>query len=584
MARIRIASARTLGVGIAAVAILAFRWPAATAQTVVGLVVEEGSGVPVVGAMVSLFDAEGERIDRMLSTAAGRFGLRARGGGSHYLKVERIGYATTETPAFEPTDDDPPHRIEVPVEAISLAGIDVQGGRRCEVRPEEGNVTARVWDEVQKALSAEAWAREAALYRYTLLRFERTLDRDAREVLWDTTAVSEDRDAAFFSIPPDELAQGGFVQAVGDTATVYYAPDAGALLSDAFLDTHCLRVREGDAGRIGLEFQPLPDRAVPDIAGVLWVDAETSELDRLEFRYVNLLESREIGEPGGEVEFVRLPNGAWIVGFWRIRMPRLERTGVLRMRIRRMAYREEGGFTRSITEASGRRILDATAATVFGVVTDSLGAGPPGELVSVELAGSGARATPDDDGTFVIGGLATGEHRVRVQRVPLERWGLVAPAATVVGRFGEVAFVRLRLPTMTDALVAACGGEPRPAGTAIVLGRVREEGGPPVGGTQVTVRWPAATGFRPAPISVPPTRDPVPAGEASAQWRAGSDGRYATAETTTDERGAFLVCDVPEGMRLGVRAVAAGADASAEGFRTWFVAPGARVAIEEIVR
>ena len=81
----------------------------------------------------------------------------------------------------------------------------------------------------------------------------------------------------------------------------------GALLSDAFLDTHCLSVRDGGDGRIGLMFEPVPDRWVPEIVGVLWLDAETAELDWLEFGYVNLLRTREIGEPGGEVSFARLP-------------------------------------------------------------------------------------------------------------------------------------------------------------------------------------------------------------------------------------------------------------------------------------
>ena len=50
-------------------------------------------------------------------------------------------------------------------------------------------------------------------------------------------------------------------------------------------------------------FEPVPERWAPEIVGVLWLDAETAELDWLEFGYVNLLRTREIGEPGGEVTF-----------------------------------------------------------------------------------------------------------------------------------------------------------------------------------------------------------------------------------------------------------------------------------------
>ena len=366
------------------------------------------------------------------------------------------------------------------MEPVALDSLDVEAGRRCEVRPEEGRVTARVWEEVRKALAAEAWTREAALYRYTLLRFERTLDRDARELIADSTEIAPDRDAAFYSVPVAELADKGFVQAEGDSSTVYFAPDAGALLSDAFLDTHCLSVRDGGDGRIGLMFQPIPERFVPDIAGVLWLDAATAELDRLEFFYVNLLRSREIGQPGGEVTFARLPSGAWIVSYWRIRMPRLEERSP--WRIRRVAYREEGGITQAITDARGRTVLDAASATIFGVVTDSTGTGPPSELVAVEIVGTGQRTTPDDDGAFLFSGLATGRHVLRVQRVLFSRWGLASPELAVEGEFGEVAYARLRVPSVADALAASCGGAPRPEGTAAVLGRIIAEDGRPVGG------------------------------------------------------------------------------------------------------
>ena len=68
----------------------------------------------------------------------------------------------------------------------------------------------------------------------------------------------------------------------------FWAPDAGVLLSDSFLDTHCLRIRAGGSELVGLDFEPVPNRDVADIAGTLWLDPATAELQRVDFRYVNL--------------------------------------------------------------------------------------------------------------------------------------------------------------------------------------------------------------------------------------------------------------------------------------------------------
>ena len=546
----------------------------AAAQPITGVVVEEGTGVPVSGAMVILFNESGDQADQMLTNAAGQFTLEARVPGTHYVTVERIGYANATTDRFTAGSDEVVLTIDVPIEPVVLTGLDVEAGRRCEVRPEEGRVTARVWEEVRKALAAEAWTREASLYTYTLKRFERTLDRDGVFVLTDSAAVSPDHEAAFVSAPIDKLAAEGFVQAEGDSTTIYYAPDAGALLSDAFLDTHCLSVRDGGDGRIGLMFEPVPERWVPEIVGVLWLDAETAELDWLEFGYVNLLRTREIGEPGGEVSFARLPDGAWIVREWWIRMPRLE---VSRRRVRRSAYREEGGVTQSITDARGRTVLHSESASIFGVVTDSTGTGPPGQLVQVEVVGAGLPLIPDDDGSFLFSGLSPGRYALRVLRPIFHIWGLASPETAVEGELGEVGYARLRVPALADILDSACGGSPRPDGTASVLGRVLAADGKPVGGARVEVRWPAATGYRSGPLASPPGYK----GEPPYLWDDGRDGHYATAVTTTDARGLFLLCDAPHGSRLGV-AVSLPDGGEPGATRTIFVPTDARAVLETV--
>ena len=549
----------------------------AAAQPVIGVVVEEGTSTPIPGAMVILFDSTGTQVDRVLSNAAGKFLVRARDPGPHYITVDRIGYASWTTDAFEPEFGGQLLTIQVPVEAIPLEGLDVSSGRRCEVRPEEGQATARVWEEVRKALAAEEYTREASLYRYTLVRYQRKLDRDARETIEEDTTIAENLPAAFRSFPIEYLASLGFVQAAEDSTTVYFAPDAGALISDPFLDSHCFGLREGEEGRIGLIFRPLEGRVVPDIGGVLWVNAATSELERMEFVYVNLIRSREVGEPGGEVAFTRLPDGAWIVREWRIRMPHLE--PARRGRVRRTGYGEEGGVTWAITDSRGRTILHAESASISGVVTSSSGTGPPPEPVVVELAGTGQQAIAEDDGSFLLTGLGEGRHVLRVQRPLLSTWGMASPGEVVAeGRLGEVTHVRLRAPSMADALAASCGGAPRPEGAVAFLGRITTAEGTPRAEMTVGVRWPRASGYSAAGVAAPlgPQGTPDPA------WTVARDGAFATATTTTDWRGLFMLCDVPAGSRLRVSVSGPTGDDPVLR-KTFFAPPGFATIVESLV-
>lgn len=559
----------------------------AAAQPVIGVVVERGTGLPVAGAMVMLFDGDGDRADRMLTNAAGRFILTPRAPGPHYLTVERIGYANLTSDRFEPASRQGLMTIEVPVEPVELRRLNVEAGRRCEVRPETGRATAQVWEEVRKALAAEAWTREAGLYRYTLLRFERRLDREAENVISDFSQLSDPRDAAFASVAIETLAERGFVQAEGDSMSVYYAPDAEALLSDPFLDTHCFGITDEAEGLIGLTFEPIQGRRIPDIVGVLWLDETTAELDRLVFQYVNLLQSNEIGEPDGEVYFARLPNGAWIVRQWRIRMPVLD--AVTPWRVVRLGYREEGGITDAITDARGRTVLESRSASIFGVLVDSVGTGPPERPLGLEIVDTRQLVVTDADGSFLFSRLPPGTHRLRVISRLYSRWGIAVPETAVEAELGEVAYARMRVPSLDAVLAYSCGGGPRPEGTANLLGRILNASGAAPGGLRVEAAWPAATGYTPAPIAAPLRPDGEAAGAvAGAVWTPGRDGHYTTVETSTDERGFFLLCSVPHGARVRVAVADAGvpADGAAAAdplaLTTLFVPPGSNAVLETL--
>jgi hypothetical protein len=300
----------------------------AAAQVVVGELVERESGSPIAGAFVFLVDGAGEGLAGTMTRADGRFRLDARRArGQVRLRAEQIGYTTSESEPIEvPAQGSVAYRFEVDARPLALEGIVVEGARRCEVRPEQGRAVARLWEEASKALRATAIteAEEALSY---VARY-RTQQLDARTLAVRQEASEEKVLVAavpFRSVSPDVMIERGFVHEDGNEL-VFYAPDSALLLSDAFLDTHCLRLARPSPdhpGWVGLEFEPVPGRSLPEIRGAVWLDAGTAELRRLEYGYTGRLPFN-LGRrhAGGMVEFDRLPTGAWIVRDWWIRMPR----------------------------------------------------------------------------------------------------------------------------------------------------------------------------------------------------------------------------------------------------------------------
>ena len=156
----------------------------------------------------------------------------------------------------------------------------------------------------------------------------------------------------------------------------------------------------------------MPGRRVPEVTGTLWVDKNSSELRFLEYSYTGLPGVLRPASLGGRVEFRRLANGAWIVSYWYIRMPRLvtnevyvkHRSGEL---TRLAGYVDRGGRAEIATDSLGR--IDR--ALVVGSVYDSLaGRGLAGAVV--EVPGTGESIVSDDSGHFALAVAASGDQTV----------------------------------------------------------------------------------------------------------------------------------------------------------------------------
>jgi hypothetical protein len=369
------------------------------AQSIRGRLVTEEDAAPIAGALIVFLDANGDQIGGTLSDDAGSYLLRAPAAGRYTIRAERIGFASVvSAPLDLVAGETVMHRMVSSASAIPLDAIVVTSEVRCEIRPRAGRSTHTLWEEARKALNATAWTEDQDLFRYRSVRYERALDPetlDIREQQSQTlTGASVN---PFAAISPEALAEEGYASVSG-TDGVFYAPDASVLLSDSFLDRHCFHVVDAEGGErhlIGLAFEPVESRGKPDVRGVLWLDRETADLERLNYRYTGLNLPVDDERVGGSVTFERLPNGAWINRRWHIRMPIIATETVRwlnassRQSYYLQALKEEGGEVLEIFTRAGDVVRsDTVAADQFVAIVpprveSMCAAGAPGSVTGV---------------------------------------------------------------------------------------------------------------------------------------------------------------------------------------------------------
>lgn len=435
----------------------------AVGQTVVGTVVEDGTLQPLPGAFVTLEDEAGEQRAAVLAGEEGRFVLQAPAPGRYRLVAQMIGYAGAAGDYLVVAEGETvQQRLQVPVRAISLEGIRADVGRRCRGRPDRELRTARLWEEARKALEIAAWAEAQGALRFQLVHRRRELDATSLRVIGlnETGKRGYYAGSPYRSIPAEKLEAGGYVQRTATDQWDHFAPDAEVLLSESFLDTHCFGARTGDDPElVGLTFQPVPGRTLPDIEGVLWLDRGTAELRRLEYTYVNLpYPHGHWPQVGGRVEFERLATGVWIVRRWHIRMPlAAEWTGGFGGDRRELTLRslsEEGAVVSSVRTQDGQVLSEATGATLYGTVEDSL-SGRALAGATVELVPTERKATTGPDGLYRMSGLPSGTFQVRISHPDLTLLGAIPPTLDVRLEPGRAVRLPVR-PSLSDLALGLC--------------------------------------------------------------------------------------------------------------------------------
>ncbi len=530
---------------LAAAALLTLGPAAVAAQTVRGTVIEAETGSPVVGAIVMLLDSRNVRVGATLSDEAGAFTLGAPAAGTYTVLIERIGIRSLRSPPMSLARGDVrDDRFAVATAAANLSAVVVSGSSSCDVRPEVGKETAELWDAVRKALTAAVISQEERLFEVETSHFERQLHPRTltveRERRWNRSGVTEH---PFVSVPAEELAERGWIYSESATGeTVYNAPDAHTLLSDAFLDGHCFAIRAAPAegeSLAGLGFHPAGGNAgLPDIEGVLWLERESSELRYLEYSYVRPPIAVHSEHLGGRVEFQRLPTGQWIVSRWAIRMPqvRIHEAGRLRVDGRftnqrtetLVAIQEDGGEVTAVRGRGGAWDRSETA-TLVGSVFDST-EGAPLAGASVFLSGTQYSATTSGRGAFRLEGLPAGKFVVSFAHPRLDLLGVVGNSATVVLRGAHEDSLALWIPSLPTVIVRLCPDSLRRDGLGVLRGVVRDDltgKAQPHAGVRVT--W-----------SVPTKR-------------AGKFGRDdSVVDAESDASGYYTICGVPTDRRVKV--------------------------------
>jgi len=532
------------------------RWPAAVlvagllaatphlggAQTVLGQLFDSDTGSPIEGALVRLLDQNDDEVTGYLTNAAGRFVLRAPAPGSYRARAERIGYETVDSETFAlEAGQQFGLRLETSQTAIELEELRVESAKRCVVRPGQGLQVYAIWEEARKALTVQDWTQREGMYRFQMASWTRELDPPGRIVLSETRQHSSGISASpIRSAPAEELLSEGFVRENEEGGWDYFGPDAAVLLSDLFLDTHCFAV-ELDADRpedVGLTFEPVDRNGPPDIAGTLWVDLKTGQLQDLEYRYTWTPWEVARGVAGGRVTFENLPNGAWIVRSWRIRMPvmaadfRVTRTGGSNIRL--VGLKEVGGeITRYSTLDEKIVSQEAPRGTLEGQVWDATRERAlPG--ATVFLSGTPYASESDDEGHFRLSDLPGGTFKAVFTHPRLDSLGAFFEGLMVEVTPGDTTRVTLGVPPAAATPASVCSEEEMGLGKTALLGVVRDERtGEGLQGVTVSVVWSSFEGSSVATMSE----------------------RRLEYQATSGPGGRYRVCGLPPETLITVRAI-----------------------------
>ena len=513
------------------------------AQEVSGTVRDSVTGTPVRGAVVMVLAANRTPLERRLSSSNGSFRLSI--GAGTLLRVIRIGYLPFEKSINQLGSE--PLVVTMAPAGRMIAAVTVRSNPVCPRRDDQRDALA-LWSAATDALLAVVVASADSQHTglMTQLLFNRLMYPDGssirrqstrRVVTGNVMPIRADRD-------PEEFVQTGYVVTHAG-GTTYYAPDPEVLLDSSFAATHCLSIRSGprnDTTRIGVAFEPPYGRAIPDIAGVLWLTRNPLALHSLEFEYRGGIPQVVMNlRSGGRLQFETLSDGVPIISSWQVRSPRL---AYVRGRPLPAELYETGGLIADGVFTDGTSWL-APLATLRGRVSNIVTDQPVPNAV-VSLDSTDQSVATDSTGRFFFDQLLPGPHVLRVRDsmpvfpVRVDSSGALVPDSSAVMQWvtrtattdlnvqiGFTPFVEAALPWREP--FGGCGKQVQlPEKRFVVVGEV-----------------------------VSPTNQPVPDVAVRLTWADTSRGVVleTSIDAQADGSGTFIVCGIPSDRTLGSRVI-----------------------------
>jgi carboxypeptidase family protein/TonB-dependent receptor-like protein len=447
----------------------------ASAQSIRGVVVGPADSVGVPGAVVLLLDPSGGVAARALTNERGEFRLAAPAAGPYLLRTMRIGSRpVVSNPVQLVAGRELLHPPIVTGATVTLDTVRVVGRNACRIHGDSAVATYALWEQARTALTATDLTARARTMAATIVTYERSTEPGSGKVREQSAGIRSGFTARpWITRPVDSLRRAGYVETGAHGWVTYYAPDLEMLLSNAFLEDHCFRIaRSSDVNRVGVEFEPIDARKeLPEIRGVVWLDRRSSELQKMEFRYTSVLREQERHGAGGEMDFVRMKNGAWAIARWHIRMPVLveraaaEPSGIPGMPAkaeRRVTEVRIAGGEIALVALGGDTLWSRPPLSFRGTVVDST-SGAPVRGAKVALKGTQLSAATDATGRFSIPGVLPGEYWMQVTTPSMDSVGLLQEAEIVFADESVPIMFRLRKRALFHGFVFAdSSGRPIP--------------------------------------------------------------------------------------------------------------------------
>ena len=507
-------------------------------QAIRGTIVSGRDSTAVPGVVVLLVDQRDSVVSRALTNERGEYRLTAAAPGAYRVRTLRIGFRPlTSDPISLAGGQELTRRVSLADVAFQIDTVHVVAANSCRARPDPNGSVFAMWEQARTALTATQITSLDRGFAARTVTFERDLEPDGRRVRRQSSDLHTEFSARpWLTESADSLNRFGYVITDSDGSITYYAPDIDVLLSEAFLDAHCFRVSGGpNPNVIGIAFDPTRDRGnVPEIRGTLWLNKRTSELQRLEYRYANVSKEQEDAQAGGNVEFVRMTNGAWAISRWDIRMPVVEMKalgglGATRAPEARLAEIRVAGGTLGLLTRGNDTLWSRSPLPISGSVMDSTsGKAIAGAYLAVD--GTRLQAVSDASGRFNINGILPGRYALSVRTPSLDSLGAAIQYPVVVT--DGLAQPRIMVPNAEQVSLMLCGNQR----VGLIAGTVRLKGDSlPPGTMTVSAEW-SDTLARP--------------GEGTL---AAGEKRLRKISSRADAQGRFHVCGVPVKTALVVR-------------------------------